>query len=510
MKKRAGGILLPISSLPSPYGIGCFSKEAYEFVDFLKAAGQTYWQILPLGPTGFGDSPYQCCSTFAGNPYFIDLSAFCRLGFLNETDINAYDFGKNPGMVDYAKIYKSRKALFWKAYQNSPFALANKGKRRSEKEQRLGKAFAAFCRREADWLNDYALFCALKDHTGVSVYQEWEPDILHRTEEGMSRAKKLCEDEIRFHKFLQFFFQEQWDALKAYAKKKGIRIIGDLPIYVALDSADTWSKPELFYLDKDYRPTQVAGCPPDAFSKTGQLWGNPIYRWSAHKKENYAWWIARMKRAFALYDCVRLDHFRGFEAYYSIPAGEETAEHGTWKKGPGIVLFQALEAALGELPIIAEDLGVITPKVEALREETGFPGMKVLQFAFDPKEDSDHLPHNYTQNCVAYTGTHDNQTSQGWFDKAKKREREKAILYLQLGKKTQVAESFVRCVLGSVANTAIIPMQDYLGLGDIARMNTPSTLGGKNWCWRVSERALTKERAKEIKKWMKFYGRDLV
>ncbi len=504
--ERKCGVLLPVTSLPSAYGIGSFSKEAYEFVDFLAEAGQTYWQILPLGQTGYGDSPYQSFSTFAGNPYFIDPEKLIAAGYITKEEADAGDFGDNDRYIDYDKVYAARYPLLRKAYHNSPFALEPLPVWRGGAYDADREAFAAFLWENGEWLSDYALYCAVKDHFGSVSFMEWDEDIRLRKPEAMERYTGELADEIRFYEFLQFLFVRHWKELKNYANGKGIKIIGDIPIYVAFDSADTWSHPELFCLDEKGFPTKVAGCPPDGFSATGQLWGNPIYRWDYHKKTGYEWWIRRIEYCFRLYDVLRIDHFRGFDEYYAIPYGHTTAELGRWEKGPGYDLFVKIREALGERKIIAEDLGYMTESVSELVKKTGYPGMKVLQFAFDSREESDYLPHNYQRNCVVYTGTHDNETVKGWYENVNETDRLFAKRYIGITDERNVSWDFIRAAFVSVADTAIIPMQDYLKLGDEARINTPSTLGG-NWEWRMDRGSLTEELAGQMHILAKTYGR---
>ncbi len=491
---RESGILLPIASLPSPYGIGCFSKEAYEFIDKLVEAGQSYWQILPLGPTGYGDSPYQSFSTFAGNPYFIDPEDLIARGYVTKEQCEAYDFGENSQYIDYEKIYRSRFKLLWKAYENSNIG--------TEPE------FQSFVQENACWLEDYALYMAVKDSFGSVCWVEWDEDIKLRRPEAMAEYREKLVKEVEFYQFQQYLFHAQWSRLKAYANGKGVKIIGDIPIYVAFDSSDAWANPELFQFDEECNPVAVAGCPPDAFAATGQLWGNPLYRWDYHRETGYRWWIQRLGACFELYDMVRIDHFRGFDEYYSVPYGEPTAEHGTWEKGPGYELFQVLEENLGKRQVIAEDLGFLTDSVIELVKRSGYPGMKILQFAFDSREESDYLPHNYTQNAVVYTGTHDNDTILGWYHTIQGEDKELCNQYLQLancdGK--ELHWEFIRAALASVAKLAVIPMQDYLGLGPEARINIPSTLGN-NWRWRMGSGDFTTELAGKIDKMTKLYGR---
>lgn len=489
---RASGILLPISAIPSAYGIGTFSKEAYEFVDFLEQAGQTYWQILPLGPTGYGDSPYQSFSTFAGNPYYIDLEELTRQGVLTRGQCEACDWGGSEGYVDYEKVYLSRFKILRTAF------LAANIEEDSE--------FQKFAAENEHWLSDYALYMAVKDSFGGISLSEWAEDIRLRKPEAMKAYQKKLAKEILFYKYQQYLFASQWTRLKKYANDKGIQIIGDIPIYVAFDSADTWANPELFQLDENGLPTGVAGCPPDAFSATGQLWGNPLYRWDYHKKTGFAWWTRRIAHCYRLYDVVRIDHFRGFDEYYNIPYGDPTAEFGAWEKGPGYELFRVLKEKIGKKQVIAEDLGFLTPSVIKLVKKTGYPGMKVLQFAFDADGDSDYLPHNYTENSVVYTGTHDNDTTVGWYQSISRKDKSFAKRYLNFKSNKHVEWEFIRAALSSVAATAIIPMQDYLGLGKEARINIPSTLG-ENWKWRMQKGQISDELAQKIYDISRLYAR---
>ena len=489
---RASGVLLPISSIPSKYGIGTFSKEAYEFVDFLNEAGQTYWQILPLGPTGYGDSPYQSFSTFAGNPYYIDLEELIAEGYLTREQCEAADWGDTEGYVDYEKIYKSRFRILKEAYKNSEI---------EKKEE-----FQEFVKENSFWLEDYGLYMAVKDSMSGKSWAEWDDDIRLRKPAALAKYKEKLKEEVLFYQFQQYLFVKQWTQLKKYANDKGIQIVGDIPIYVAFDSADTWANPELFQLDENGMPTGVAGCPPDAFSATGQLWGNPLYRWDYHKETDYAWWIQRIAYCYKLYDVVRIDHFRGFDEYYNIPYGDPTAEFGKWEKGPGYDLFKVMKEKLGNKPVIAEDLGFLTPSVIKLVKKTGYPGMKILQFAFDSREESDYLPHNYTANSVVYTGTHDNDTTVSWYHTIPRRDRAFAKKYLNIKNNKDIQWDFIRAAISSVSDTAIIPMQDYLGLGNEARINMPSTLGD-NWKWRVEKGQLSDELARKIYEMCKLYGR---
>lgn len=491
---RRNGMLLPIASLPSPYGIGGFSKEAYEFIDLLEETGQKLWQILPLGPTSYGDSPYQSFSTFAGNPYFIDLDTLAEKGWLTKEACEASDYGDNESYIDYGKIYNSRFVLLKQAFLNSDILSDEK--------------FTEFCKDNQHWLPDYALYMALKNQNDGKSWIEWEEEIRLRKPEAVEYYKKELEEECNFYEFLQYEFHEQWTKVKEYAHEKGIQIVGDVPIYVAFDSADTWANPELFQLDEKNLPLGVAGCPPDAFSATGQLWGNPLYNWAYHKKTGYDWWLKRIAYCFDLYDIVRIDHFRGFDEYYSIPYGDETAVNGHWEKGPGMDLFDTVKEKLGELDIIAEDLGFLTESVFQLLKDSGYPGMKVLQFAFDPSEDSDYLTYKYQRNCVVYTGTHDNDTTAGWFEKLSDGDKEVALRYMNsfYTPKEEQHWDLIALAMRSTADTCIIPVQDFLGLGSEARINMPSTLGD-NWKWRMTKGAFSEELKEKIRRMTKLYGR---
>ncbi len=489
---RTSGILMHISSLPSPYGIGTMGKEARKFVDFLDKAGQTYWQILPICPTSYGDSPYQSFSSFAGNPYFIDLDYLCKDKLLTKKECLSYEWGGNPEFVEYGTLYENRFPLLKKAYQRFKKALP--------------ADFADFCEKNSDWLDDYALFMALKDANGGVAWFEWEKDLKLRKPSAIEKAKEEFADDVEFWKMLQYLFFKQWTELKAYANEKGIQIIGDVPIYVAGDSADVWANPGQFYLDENLDPIDVSGCPPDAFSDDGQLWGNPLFRWDAMKKDGYTWWTKRIKAMSELYDVVRIDHFRGFDSYYAIPAKDKTARNGEWREGPGMDLFNALEKKLGRLNIIVEDLGYLTPSVKQLLKDTGFPGMKLIQFAFDSREESDYLPHTYQKNCVVYTGTHDNDTIMGWFKTAPKESVKYAKEYLRLNKEEGYNWGTMKAVWGCVGDMAIVPMQDILGIGSEGRMNTPSTLG-MNWKWRAVDGQITSALAKKVCKNMEIYCR---
>lgn len=491
---RASGILLPVSSLWSKYGIGTFSKEAYRFVDRLKAAGQSYWQILPLGATGYGDSPYQSFSTFAGNPYYIDLEELIDKGYITREECDRCDFGCDERYIDYEKIYNSRFELLKTAFRNSNITSDN--------------SFNEFVKDNYFWLKDYALYMAVKNSFKGISWIEWEEDIRLRTDEAVKRYEKELEEEIRFYEFLQYMFMKQWLRLKEYANNNGIKIIGDIPIYVAFDSADCWSDTSLFQFDENNMPVAVAGCPPDAFSATGQLWGNPLYNWNYHEETGFEWWIKRVSFCFKLYDVVRVDHFRGFDEYYSIPYGNTTAEYGKWEKGPGYRLFERLNERLGELDIIAEDLGYLTDSVRELVKKTGYPGMKILQFAFDSREESDYLPHNYDKNCIVYTGTHDNDTTASWYKVISEEDRRYAAEYMNNAKSgiDEIPWDFIRLAMASVADTCIIPIQDYLGFYGEARINTPSTLGD-NWKWRLKAEDISDELVGRIYRLTKLYGR---
>lgn len=493
--RRQSGILMPISSIPSKYGIGGFSKEAYAFVDFLETAGQKLWQILPLGPTSYGDSPYQSFSTFAGNPYYIDLEGLIGAGYLTEKECGAVDCGSDPSYVDYEKIWLTRFKLLRKAYERA---------KKAGLPQEQG--YLDFIRDNESWLPDYALYMAVKSHFKYVSWVEWDEDIRLRKPAALKKYRQELADEIGFYQFQQYFFAAQWKALKAYANEKGIRIVGDIPIYVAFDSADTWANPELFQLDEDNVPLGVAGCPPDVFCATGQLWGNPLYRWEYHRQTGYAWWISRIAYCFRLYDVVRIDHFRGFESYWFVPYGDDTAQYGHWVKGPGYDLFRALREALGDMDVIAEDLGFLTKEVIALVKKTGYPGMKILQFAFGDDADNAYLPHNYIQNSIVYTGTHDNETILGWYKGTDAGTRRSVKRYLNIRGNREIPWHFIRAAFASVADTAVIPMQDYLELDNAARINTPSTLGG-NWEWRMLPDAATPELAGRIRELVETYGR---
>ena len=491
MIKRSCGILMPISSLPSPYGIGTLGKAAYEFVDFLALAGQSWWQILPVGPTSYGDSPYQSFSTYAGNPYFVDLDTLCEEGLLKKEEVAALNWGSDPSHVDYALIYENRFPLLEKA--------TRRGWQRDEAQ------VAAFVEQNKLWLPDYALFMALKRRFGMKAWTEWpDEDIRLRKPEAVERCRRELAADIRLFTYIQFLFFRQWEALRSYAHEKGVGIIGDLPIYVAMDSADVWADPKSFQLDEKNVPVEVAGVPPDYFSADGQLWGNPLYNWDAMKADGFGWWIRRVDGAARLYDVLRIDHFRGFESYWAVPYGETTARNGRWIKGPGMDLVGVLTGWFPDLQFIAEDLGYLTPEVKQLLQDSGLPGMKVLEFAFDSREPSNYLPHTYSHNCVCYAGTHDNAPLTRWRKEAAKEDIAMAKQYLGLNR----SEGFIRGVLrggmSSVADLFVAQMQDFLE--DAGRINTPGVPSG-NWQWRMTEGKLTDELADSIAAMTTLYGR---
>ncbi len=488
---RQSGILMHITSLPGPYGVGTMGKSAYDFVDFLEKAGQSCWQILPLSPTGYGDSPYQSFSAGAGNPYLIDLDTLVSQGLLKPEEPAAMDWGDDPGRVSYGKLYAQRGKLLHTAF----------GRFTPDED------YEAFLAESAQWLPDYALFMALKEKHGGAPWLSWEEDLRLRREDALERAREENREEIRYQCFVQYQFRKQWRALRAYANGKGIRIIGDVPIYVPLDSADVWVNSGLFQLDETRHPEVVAGCPPDGFTADGQLWGNPIYDWQAMADTGYSWWIQRLAAAAHMYDVVRFDHFRGFESYWAVPAGDKTARNGTWVKGPGIDFIRAVQKALPELDFIAEDLGFVTPGVRKLLEDSGYPGMKVLEFAFDSREESDYLPHLYPVDSVCYTGTHDNVTLKQWFDEASRQDKAYAKAYLGLSRQEGYVWGMIRGGMSSVSKLFIAQMQDYLELGGEARMNFPGTLSAANWTWRAQPGFDSDKLAKKIRKMTGLYGR---
>ena len=499
---RASGILMPISSLPSEYGIGCFDECAFEFVDLLEKAGQKYWQILPLGHTSYGDSPYQSFSTFAGNPYFVSIKKLIEKGYITKEECDEYDLVGHPEYVDYEKIYNGRYAIYRKAFANSNIT--------------EDKDYQEFVKKNADWLEDYALFMAVKAAYDGKSFIEWDDDIKLRKPEAMAAYREKYKEEVDFYSFLQYEFYTQWDALKKYANSKNVKLVGDIPIYVAYDSADVWKNPELFLLDENLQPIKVAGCPPDAFSVDGQLWGNPLYTWEYHKETGYAWWKKRIKACIDLYDMVRIDHFRGFDEYYTIPFEHVNARAGAWVKGPGIDLFNSLNEEFGDMDIIAEDLGFLTDTVRDLLKATRYPGMKILQFGFGKgNDDSEYLPHNYPRNCVVYTGTHDNDSIKGWLSTYESEEdRQTVIDYLGLDVDASepldtikdINWKFVQTCMNSVADYCIIPMQDILGLSSESRINIPSTVGN-NWKWRIKKGAFDDEIIERLRTLTRVSGR---
>lgn len=489
---RASGILLPISALPSPYGIGTLGKAAYAFADFLHAAGQRYWQLLPLGPTSYGDSPYQSFSTFAGNPYFIDLDLLAEEGLLDKEDLAAADWGNDPRYVDYGKIYEVRFDVLRRAFL-----------RGRERDREAVERFQA----ENPWLKNYALYMAVKAHFGMKSWLEWPDEAIRvRAPEAVARYEKELAEDVAFYTYLQYLFFKQWGELREYIHSLGIRIIGDLPIYVAMDSADVWAEPEFFQLGEGNIPTEVSGVPPDYFSADGQLWGNPLYDYDRMRQDGFGWWIRRVEGASRLFDVIRIDHFRGLESYWAVPYGAETAREGRWRKGPGMDLVGVLTQWFHGLDIIAEDLGFLTPEVHQLLRDSGLPGMKVLEFAFDAREPSNYLPHTYERNCVCYVGTHDNETVMQWREQADRADVTFARKYLGLNEAEGFHWGMIRGGMSSVADTFVAQMQDYLGLGAEGRMNTPGTLGN-NWRWRLLPGEASPALARKIRQYAHMYGR---
>ncbi len=488
---RESGILMHITSLPGPYGIGTLGKPAHAFVDFLKEAGQRVWQVLPLSPTGYGDSPYQSCSAFAGNIYLIDLPALIEEGLLSQAEVSSIPWNTQEDRVDFGLLYRHRLCLLRTAYQRFPG----------------DPDFDAFVRENSDWLSDYALYMALKTKFDGKPWYDWDDALKFREPDAIWSARQSLKDEIRFHSFLQFLFYRQWQQLRAYAREAGIRMVGDVPIYVPYDSADVWSNPEYFQLDETLTPTAVSGCPPDAFSQDGQLWGNPLYRWDLLKKDGYRWWLRRLAAAAKLYDAVRLDHFRGFAGYWSVPYGDTTARNGQWIPGPGLDFIRTVQKQFPRLAFIAEDLGYLTPDVLALRDAVGFPGMKVLTFAFDSREPSDYLPHRCVPNAVCYTGTHDNMTTSQWLNTAPSDTVTYATEYMHLTPEEGLVWGVIRTAFSTVCDLCIIPLQDYLGLGGEARMNFPGTQSSDNWTWRAPEDYAKSNLAEKIYALTKLYDR---
>ena len=490
--KRGAGLLLPISSLPSPYGIGTLGKEAYKFVDYLVEAGQKYWQVLPVGPTSYGDSPYQSFSAFAGNPYFIDLDYLVEEGLITKAQIKKFPWGDNAEYIDYATVYGSRFQILRMAFNNSTYAET--------------KEYAQFEKDNEYWLDDYSLYMAVKFKFDNQEWSKWDYDIKARQPEAIDRYKEELKDDIAFWKFCQFKFFEQWNKLRVYANESGIEIIGDIAIYVAMDSADVWAHKDLFELDEDFEQINVAGVPPDAFSEDGQLWGNPLYNWNRMEECDFEWWKQRMASNSKIYDYIRIDHFIGVVNYYSIEAGCENAKEGVWRQGPGKKLTDAIDSAIGDAKIIAEDLGIVSPAVRELLAETGYPGMNIIEFAFDGGPTNSHLPHNYKPNSLVYGGTHDNETVVGYFSSRSAADLKYAYKYLGVTKKSEIPAAVLRAAYASVAAIAIFQVQDILELGNEARMNTPSTVGD-NWKWRMLKGSITKKKAKELKELAEFYAR---
>lgn len=477
MFERSSGVLLHISSLPSPYGIGSMGKDAYRFVDFLCEGGQTYWQVLPLGQTGFGDSPYQCFSAAAGNPYFIDLDTLAEMGLLTQQDLHDANVEKTPDAVDFAALAETRFDILQRAFHRAP-------------QELLGKVYA-FRWDNRDWIEDYAMFLSLKNHFNHQALWDWDDEAIRAREpEAMRHYAFELKDSIDFYAFMQYIFFDQWMRLRTYANEKGIQIIGDIPIYVSPDSCDVWAHPEMFRVDERLKPCGVAGVPPDYYSATGQLWGNPTYRWKVLEEDGYRWWIWRVRRNLALFDVTRIDHFRGFQDYWEVPEGEENAINGKWLPGPRMKLFKAIRAALGEVPIIAEDLGDIDDDVRKFLKKSGYPGMRVMIFGMRANEANDHIPFNWAKNCVGYTSTHDSETiCEQIHDKCTEADRKFAKEYLRASDREPLGWSAILTAFSSPADIAMTTMQDVLSLGADARMNTPSTLGG-NWSWRVRREAI--------------------
>ncbi len=491
---KNSGVLLHISSLPSPWGIGTLGKAARDFIDFLAAAGQQYWQILPICPTGYGDSPYQSFASFAGNPYFIDLDSLCADGLLRPEEYRQIHWGSDPERADYGLLYRERTGVLRIAARRFL--------------QDPGEEFRDFCSRNSFWLEDYALFMTIKEHHGNVAWTDWPEDYRTREASALAAFRKEHEQELLLWKVQQFLFFEQWYGVLQYAEKKGIRIIGDIPIYVSLDSADVWAHPELFQLDGELVPEEISGCPPDGFSETGQVWGNPLFDWERMKEDGYAWWTQRIRYLSEIYHVIRIDHFRGFESYFAIPYGDDSAANGVWRKGPGLDFFRTVESVTGKLPIIAENLGFLTPTVEELLQETGYPGMKVLEMAFDHRDPagSEYLPENYDEHCVAYIGTHDNDTAAGWLRNGPPEDVREAVRYLGLTDPEAYNWEMMRALWQSAAGITIVQAQDLLGLGSEARMNTPSVPSG-NWQWRAKPDAFTARLAEKLREEMNRCGR---
>ena len=496
MSKRSSGVLMHITSLPGQFGIGTFGKSAYEFIDFLEETKQTYWQILPLTTTSYGDSPYQSFSAVAGNLNLIDFSLLKEDGLLEESDYANVNFGENPEKVDYALLFEERRPILEKAVANT------------SKNSEVLAEIEKFEAENSSWLADYAEYMAIKESFGYKSFIHWDEDIKKGEQAAREKYRTELQDSIRYYTVTQYFFFKQWLALKEYANEKGIKIIGDMPIYVSADSVEMWTMPELFKVDENNEPLYVAGCPADDFSPTGQLWGNPIYDWEKHKEQGFSWWIYRVQESFKIYDVLRIDHFKGFSDFWQIDKDAENAVNGTWEAGPGIELFQKIKEQLGDLPIVAENLGFIDAKAEKLLDDSGYPGMKILQFAF-PGEDNLDRPHHYTQNSVAYTGTHDNDVVNGWYEKLSESERELVSEYLNRRDDEKITEAMIRGIYSSVSDYAIVTMQDLLDKDATSRMNVPSTVGG-NWEWRMLAEDLTEERKEFLRNITVRYSRERV
>ena len=488
---RSSGILMHITSLPGPYGVGTMGKQAFAFVDFLKQAGQSMWQILPLTPTGYGDSPYQSCSTYAGNHYLIDLESLIEEGLLMKEEVEPIDWCWSETKADFGKLYNNRLKVLRIAYSRF----------------QGGADFDRFLEDSKAWLPDFAMFMALKAKNYGNPWYTWEPGVKMRYPEAMEAMRSELADELRFYSFVQYLFHKQWNALRTYANQNGIKIIGDVPIYVPLDSVEVWAEPGMFQLDENLNPKVIAGVPPDGFSADGQLWGNPIYDWEKMKADGFNWWLRRLAAAGEWYDIVRMDHFRGLEAYWAVPYDASTAKAGHWEKGPDMAFVEAVKKGLPELEMIAEDLGFLTQEVLDLRDNSGFPGMKVLEFAFDSREPSEYLPHTYTRNSVVYTGTHDNMTMRQWFDTATRDAKKYAVEYMGLTEAEGLVLGTIRTAMSSVSDMCVIQLPDWLNLGGEARMNFPGTLSDANWTWRAEKKAINSSLAKRIYNMTKLYGR---
>ena len=488
---RSSGILMHITSLPGAYGVGTMGKQAFAFVDFLKKAGQSVWQILPLSPTGYGDYPYQSCSTIAGNHYLIDRESLIEEGLLEKSEVDPIDWCWKDTKADFGRLYNNRLAVLRKAYARF----------------QGGEDFEKFLEENASWLPDFTLFMALKGKYAGKPWYEWDEGVKMRRPAAMDAVRWDLAEEIRFFSFVQYLFFKQWNALHTYAAENGITILGDVPLYVPLDSVEVWSAPEMFQLDETLTPKVVAGCPPDAFSDEGQLWGNPIYDWEKMKEDGFSWWIRRLAAAGELYDVVRMDHFRGLEAYWAVPYGDKNAMGGKWVKGPDMAFVEAVATQLPNLKMVAEDLGYLTQEVLDLRDNSGYPGMKVLEFAFDSRASTDYLPHTYIRNTVCYTGTHDNMTMRQWFETASEEPLEYAIEYMGLTKSEGYVLGTIRTAMSSVSDMCIIQLPDWLNLGGEARMNFPGTLSDANWTWRAEKSMINDDLAEKIYKMTRLYGR---